>query len=58
MRRHPPSPSIHGDRDLQLPDSEKQGLALFGHQAWALSDSVVDEIRGILVSVFPCQVHL
>lgn len=32
-------------------------LALFGHQAWAPSDSAIDEVRGILVSAPPSPLH-
>lgn len=32
-------------------------LALVGHQAWAPSDSAIDEVRGILVSAPPSPLH-
>lgn len=47
--------SISHDEDRIL--SDLGGLSLFGHQAWSLSDSAVDEVRGILVSAPPSPLH-
>lgn len=34
-----------------------RGLALFLHQSWAPSDSVIDEVKGVLISAPPSPFH-